>query len=214
MSRSGGEAPLNVTEAVPVIAYHVDLKGSLMPNMPIHLRTPWLTPENMPFWNELFPDGVSVFGFSLLESHNLNSEQVFISQAINEFNFEYVRRNKYPEMPSRFQSFFTCKSIEDAKKWASILNLSLLKPQNQSKEASIVVWKVEVPDDSIELDITWRDILYVDNGLTSFNFFDTYKNACRYWSGIRHPNSKSPLEIISRLHHLESRVQILEQIVS
>lgn len=195
-----------------MIAYHVDSDRLLRPNMSILLSTPMLDKDNMLFWDDLFKDGASHFGFSLLESHSLNDEAQTISQLFNEFHFEHVRRHKFPEMPSRFQAFFTCKTLEDALSWLDILN-------SRRKQAKPVIWEIEIPDDSIELDASWRDILHTfgENDEeckqnASFNFFDSYRNSCKYWLGLKHPSSTSPGEIITRLHPSFSTIQILKAV--
>jgi hypothetical protein len=196
-----------------MIAYHVDIKCSLRPNIPICLQSPYLNREDSLFWNELFPEGVSVFGFSVMKNHKLNSEPLFMSQLINEFCFEYVRRCKYPDMPSRFQSFFTCESIKDTKEWIRILNLHYLKPLQEPKKNPPVIWKVEIPDNSIGFDVTWRDIIPPKECPVSFNFFDSYKRACQYWSGIKYHDPAAPIEIVTRLRPRDSCIRILERIV-
>ena len=64
--------------------------------------------------HNLFPKGISKFGEQYLHEYyypeNQNNE--FIIESV----FELIRRLKYPNLKSRFQSTFGCLTIEDAKK--------------------------------------------------------------------------------------------------
>lgn len=60
----------------------------------------------------LFPDGFSVHGKRYLLE---NSSHGNISEPAIELLFEYVRQAHFPEITSRFQSFFACETLEDAR---------------------------------------------------------------------------------------------------
>lgn len=94
--------------------YSVDRVGTLQEGMVIVLMR--YSDVSPPFLQThvdyLFPDGLSMHGERYLI--NNNSKGNIASPAI-ELLFENVRRANFSECPSRFQSFFACCSIEEAR---------------------------------------------------------------------------------------------------
>lgn len=60
----------------------------------------------------LFPDGVSVHGEQYLLR---NASDPKLASPNIEMLFEYVRRACFPSRPSRFQSYFGCETIDQAR---------------------------------------------------------------------------------------------------
>lgn len=62
--------------------------------------------------NTLFPEGVSIHG----NKYFLNNTSLSnLTEPAIELLFEYVRISYFSENTSRFQSFFACKALEEAK---------------------------------------------------------------------------------------------------
>ena len=61
--------------------------------------------------DELYPHGVSVHGERYLINSNSHGQ---ISSPAIELLFEYVRKAYFPEVSSRFQSFFACETLSEA----------------------------------------------------------------------------------------------------
>lgn len=99
-----------------ITAYTVDRRRTLTPNSVVELQhhtdvQPAVLQAHVDNW---FPDGVSQHGNGYLLSGNQLAVQV--SPNI-ELLWEYVRRSRYPDRPSRFQSLFACPTSEDARRW-------------------------------------------------------------------------------------------------
>jgi len=100
------------------LLYTVDRLGTLKPGMVIQLQqhrdiSPQYLQDHV---DSLFPDGVSSHG----ERYFLQagSKGNIASPAI-ELLFEYIRKTSFSNKPSRFESFFACESIDDAKSFRS-----------------------------------------------------------------------------------------------
>ena len=101
------------------------------------------------------------------ENHNYTQETIF----------ELVRQKWFPDMPSRFQSFFSLGSLNDVSHWMSFfINESSDKP---------VIWEVEV-EKIVTLDASWRD---VKNTSTDFDAAFSFYSATQYWSNARYPQT-------------------------
>ena len=64
--------------------------------------------------DRLFPDGLSLHGKRYLLSSDSRGT---IASPMIELLFENVRRAHFPDKPSRFQSFFACFSLEEARQF-------------------------------------------------------------------------------------------------
>ncbi len=62
--------------------------------------------------NELFPEGLSSHGNQYLGNY-YDPDEVN-NEFLIEFGIELIRRLKYPNLPSRYQSIFGCLNIDDA----------------------------------------------------------------------------------------------------
>lgn len=109
---------------------HVDRTNALSEHQKITLRQ--APPSSMcksivKFALELFPDGLSSFGWRYIagiyriSNGDLTQHDDFIDCLI-EHDFELVRRQHYPDAPSRLQSLFAVASIGDIlKTWSGIM---------------------------------------------------------------------------------------------
>jgi hypothetical protein len=78
--------------------------------------------------NELFPEGLSFHGFQyLLNSNYLPQppyhEHFYYKSPIIDLVFELVRKTRFPDKPSRFQSMFAWDSLDRAKNFRLEYNL-------------------------------------------------------------------------------------------
>ena len=86
--------------------------------------------ENIPIWTAddfrkslttYYPEGVSSHGIRYLydpwqQTKDINGEAYYQVSPLIETTFEYIRKWKFSDKKSRFQSVFACQSLEDAKK--------------------------------------------------------------------------------------------------
>jgi len=116
--------------------------------------------------NTMFPEGVSTHGeqyFLKNESHST------VISPMLEVVFEYVRRAKYPHLPSRFQCMFAVNSIEAANSF---------KSKYGSEFSPIYRVKSEI---AIKADM---------NLLTAQTVLVTSYFGNLYWSGEVHPEKE------------------------
>lgn len=74
-------------------------------------------PELQVHLNDLFPSGVTQHG----DAYFISSGQVpQIASPNIELIWEYVRRSRFSNRPSRFESVFACQSLSDAQNWRSL----------------------------------------------------------------------------------------------
>lgn len=139
---------------------------------------------------ELFPNGISHHGltyltpnftFPLIESKNYIEYVTMI-----ECTFEYMRRLKFVHLPSRFESVFACKNIEDAIK---------LK-ENYRKTNHAKIYKI-TSEISFEADMN-----FLKMGRCILSNFTI---AEKYWSGKK---SENPFNEIL----LKENVRVIEEI--
>lgn len=110
--------------------------------------------------NKLFANGVSTHGNQyFLDGQSYTS----VTSPFIELLFEYVRRSYFAEKPSRFESFFACESLEQARAF-------------RAKYGNGTIWKVEC-DDAFRADMSLLTIEQESILLTSYS-------AHRYWSGL------------------------------
>ena len=107
-----------------MIAYHVDRLKQLSPGDAISLTTR----HDLDLLS-LYPAGLSrhgirymseIFGASFQEMTNWNTELLF----------ELFRRAHFPNLPSRYQSFFVCQSKDELEKWNFDGNVVMVRFEN------------------------------------------------------------------------------------
>jgi hypothetical protein len=104
--------------------YAVDRKGIVAAGATLIRQRISFTPETPPEFQEhldrLFPDGVTNHGDNWFVTSNrwlyyVDPHGVTRWEPATELIFEYVRRSGFPERPSRFDSYFGCETLEDAR---------------------------------------------------------------------------------------------------
>lgn len=155
-----------------MIAYHIDRTCSLTPSQIIELAPYPHENGSFSFMSKKFFQGnVSHHGFQYLADASLSSLPS-TNESIIEYTTELVRQSFFPEMPSRFQSFFALETIEDLLTWKDFL----LTPDAK-------IFEIEFKEEQcVKLDSAFLpNALYSTNTLAfspSQNFEDAYK----YWS--------------------------------
>lgn len=177
-------------------AYHIDRSNTLTSGQIINL-----TPSPNPSFLEncLFPNGVSYHGFHYLDESVQNMGGNKPAYYVMEFELELIRRCFFPKLPSRFQSFFALKSLDELGKWAGILN------------ASSTIWLIEFDESqSVSLDsnllIPTLEKHETEDVFSPQNSFFYYY--C-YWNNCYSPNPRLELLIkppIKVLHPISGSI--------
>ena len=158
-----------------MIAYHADCLESMSVGelkLVKHFESPVFDESVKRLIAEKFTDGLSNLG--IINAGIRPLEEPFVIEAI----FELVREQAFPDLPSRFQCIFGCKTENDARKWAQLLGFPNAKIR--TIEASHMV----------ELDAGWRDEFEpgIRYGQHQIALGLMIHNAHQYWSGQRHLN--------------------------
>jgi hypothetical protein len=124
-------------------------------------------PELQTHVNSLFPQGVTSHGERYLLRAETPANGV---NSVIELLFEYVRRSQFPKCPSRFQSIFACKTIEEAEAF-----------KNQHGTPDSLIWEVEASK-GFRVDMKF---LTLQGSLLILSY-----NAARYWEGL--PSDANP----------------------
>ena len=141
---------LNVGDIIKNIQYPKDQHS-------ICLLSPMLDVDFSDHLIRLYDNGMSYHGYNYLVSA-IEDKQTFSGWAC-EIYFEYIRYKEFPDAPSRFQSVFGWKDLEDAITFA--------------KGSPIY----EISNDSRHF-IADMNLLKLD-----FDLEEKQRNARRYWSG-------------------------------
>lgn len=172
-------------------AYHIDRDGTLQEGQIITLHK-----NNEPSFleNTMFSDGISYHGFHYLNESIQNVGGNQTSFYILEYELELIRKAYFPNLPSRFQSFFAIKSIDEIQKWDGIF----------SKNCTI--WEIEFDESNCII----RDskllipVLKTGNDI-AFSPKDSFLYNYQYWNGYITKNPrremliKPPIKIIKKV---------------
>lgn len=179
-----------------MIAYRFDRRNEIFVGQTITL-TPFLVDELNEYNRFIrgeFPEGVTSHGMSyFINTMNVdylkpNTIDNFISATI-EAVFELRRQLHFPDMPSRYQSIFAVESLEDAKKWKSILEGKIEYP----------LYELEFESQSHKLDASWLS-MGSPIAFSICNFL-----ADKYWSGESSDNPiyelliRTPAKVVRKL---------------
>ena len=96
-----------------MIVYHIDRNNTLKEGLEIQLKL--LNNSNNFFVQTLFPDGLSMHGLHYVDEtlqHNQGNLAEYYSL---EYEYELVRRIYFSKLPSRFQSFFALRNLDQNK---------------------------------------------------------------------------------------------------
>ena len=134
--------------------YHVDrAKGRLKEGQTINLTWDKSTisyrNNRADTYVSMFPDGVTQHGFDYLLNDKRPSP-ISDSNGMIEMLAEYIRRSYYPKRPSRFQSFFAWKTIQDAESF--INRYPIMAPEGELRQGDI--WLVQCATVAFEGDMT------------------------------------------------------------
>ncbi|QBX23685.1 hypothetical protein Javan146_0008 [Streptococcus phage Javan146] len=139
----------------------------------------------------IYPEGLSRWG-NYLYPQRSNAQNA--GMMVYETFYEYERRLNFPDLPSRFQSMFATKSIEDLKMWL---------PTFQARNIPFFIWKIDTLDSKvIELDsnfLAGGDVF----GLQTFSPVLTSFMASKYWNGSMTDNPKKELLVSPKIKFIE-----------
>lgn len=111
--------------------------------------------------DSLFPDGVTIHGERYMIRGQTPGKGI---NEVIELLFEYVRRSHFPSRPSRFQSVFAFRNVDQAVNF-----------RNEYGTSDNLVWEVE-SDVVFKADMR---LLTLQGSLLTLSY-----NAHRYWSGM------------------------------
>jgi len=148
--------------------FHVDRKcGDLKPGYILQLQA------IQPHWsrkadelNASYPQGVSYFGATYLCEHVQDKPHL----ANRETLFERIRREKYPNRPSRFASLFACPSLDEARAFRAEIRMDAR------------IWRVECAE-VFTADMQWAN--YQPRSPEKFPIVEWSTIADKYWMGLR-----------------------------
>ena len=153
--------------------FHLDRRGALSPGDQLTLTR--IKDDGTPQAAELarmYPYGVSRFGLACLWRGTKMSEVV----RLRELSLEGIRLEYYPHRPSRFASFFACRTAEEA---------IALRAEMTCEDKSI--WLVEC-NAFVTLDMTFMN--YMPRYLPAAIPKSWQEKFHRYWSGESSENPK------------------------
>lgn len=165
-----------------MIAYHIDRDHQLKQGQVLGL---YHNLNELSFLErQMFPDGLSYHGLHYINEDIQNVGGNIPSYYIMEYELELIRKCYFPSLPSRFQSFFALKSLDDVKQWSNIW------------DTSAPIWSIEYNESqSIIRD---SNLLYPGFEKQEFNDYFHLNNSFlyyyNYWNGYNTPHPR--LEIL------------------
>lgn len=178
-----------------MIAYHIDRLYSLHEKQ---IVKPFDYPASNGSFSfmtsKLFDNQLSHHGSLYLHDSQIGNCPNTCSSII-EFNLELVRFSFFRRMPSRFRSFFACKTLEDVEKWVVLLGSKTHR-----------IFEIDIPDNSfayLDASVLPKAFENMDNLLFSPSLM--FESCYRYWSG--HSSDTPLMELFT-----DSEVKILREI--
>ena len=160
----------------------------------------------------MFPDGLSRAGliytldipFAYVDAEGMHIIDGY--QRVREIELEYVRRLRFPDHPSRFQSFFAAKTKADTRLWLKELNANAAHP-------GYCVWEIQYDEcrPYAYLDAAWRDIQLSDSDHNRiiYSAYEQHLWSLSYWSG--EITSSPRMELVISL--AQNQVEVLRKVV-
>lgn len=176
-----------------MIAYHVDREQSLAKGQIVGFYKN--ESDNSFMTANMFPDGLSYHGLHYTDESLQNVGGNNASFYILEYELELIRRIYFPNLPSRYQSFFAVENIDELKKWGSIL------------DKNNTVWKIEFKDNNFIKRDSNLLIPALSNSQNNINFSakESFFYYYSYWNGDTTSNPrfelliKPPIKIIDKI---------------
>lgn len=184
-----------------MIAYHVDRKNLLSPNQIVTLSP--VISANRPdsaIITDFFPEGLSCHGYHYIVSPSHPLPPGHTSYYVMEYELELVRRSFFPNLPSRFQSFFALEKLDDLQQWDGIF------------DSSNTIWKIQFDESqSIRLDSNLLIPSLIEPSpenkqSISFSPGKAFFYQHKYWNGETSDSPrfelliKPPVQILDQVH--------------
>lgn len=176
-----------------MIAYHIDRDNLLMPGQIINLNKNIANPSFLEA--QMFPDGVSYHGMHYLDESLENVGCNKPSYYALEYELELVRKIYFPHLPSRYQSFFALKSLEDTKQWDNVFDVPS------------TIWSIEFDESqcaACDSNLLYPSFARRDNQ-DIFFLKDSFRYYYDYWDGCQTQNPRiellitPPVKILKRV---------------
>lgn len=166
-----------------MIAYHIDREHQLKQGQTIELYHSTNSPSFLE--KMMFSGGLTYHGLHYLNEDIQNVGGNRPSYYIMEYELELIRKCYFPNLPSRFQSLFAIKSLDDIKQWRDIFDISA------------PIWTIKFKESQYIM----RDSSLLHPGLVkqeSNDYFflkDAFLYYYNYWKGCttRNPRNRKQL---------------------
>jgi hypothetical protein len=124
--------------------YHVDRLGKLQAGQQVELQFKDAATQHRTnraeLLSELYSEGISQHGWEYLLKENRGDPKQDTSGTI-ELLAEMVRASRFPEKPSRFQSFFCFRTLSEARRFAQ--SHQILVPASGRPAVASTIYEVE-----------------------------------------------------------------------
>lgn len=185
---------------------HIDGDSSLTEGLNLTLlksSTFYLPPVILEWARELFPDGLSTWGWRCIPfiyaiDHGIfNERDRNFSNSLIEYEFEAIRRRDFPQMPSRLQCMFAAATIEDLfNDWPTLF------------KANSSFWEISC-NASYSMDATFLDAYAASVGHEQDDSASGIENIYKYWRCERSPSPRIELLLpLSKGIHIENCLSI------
>lgn len=178
-----------------MIAYHVDRNNALKEGNIIELTKDPIKDQTGLLCNFLPHDGLSNHGWHYLIDYKIqNTSGNKTEYYIMEYELELIRRAYFPNLISRFESFFAIPSIDEIDKWEGIFS------ENDT------IWQIEFDESQSIIRDSNLLIPGLDLQTHMFAPISSFVNGYHYWSGVQSNNPrmelliKPPIKIINQYH--------------
>ena len=174
-------------------AYHIDRNNSLFEGQIIELNK--FEDVDSFILRKMFPEGISYHGCHYLDESAQNIENNSPSFYILEYELELIRTAYFPNLISRYQSFFALETLDNIKEWSGILN------------EDCTIWEVEFDDNNYikcDSNLLYPALNIKDNQIT-FSANNSFQYGYAYWQGLSSKNPryelliKPPVKIIKKV---------------